>query len=88
MYLSPFDPDGDGAGYTEQEEADAVYKDIVFGTGNWKPNWDPGFQDWLISATDPYMDSYMLFSMDASGGCVATMYRGRTVRKGPARVRT
>lgn len=82
MYLSPFDPDGDGAGYTEQEEADAVYKDIVFGTGNWKPNWDPGFQDWLISATDPYMDSYMLFSMDASGGCVATMYRGENGTKG------
>lgn len=82
MYLSPFDPDGDGAGYTEQEEADAVYKDIVFGTGNWKPNWDPGFQDWLISATDPYMDSYMIFSMDASGGCVATMYRGENGTKG------
>ena len=59
-----------------------VYKDIVFGTGNWKPNWDPGFQSWLIPATDPYMDSYMTFSMNAVNGCVATMYRGESGEKG------
>ena len=82
MYLSPYDPDGDGAGYTEDEEKGAVYKDITFGTGNWKPNWDPGFQSWLIPDTDPYMDSYMTFSMDAANGCVATMYRGEAGVKG------
>lgn len=82
MYMSPYDPDGDGAGYTEDDEKNAVYKDIVFGTGNWKPNWDPGFQDWLISKTNPYMDSYMIFSMDAANGCVATMYRGEAGEKG------
>ena len=41
MYCSPYDPDGDGKGYTADEEANAVYKDILFGSDNWKPNWDP-----------------------------------------------
>ena len=82
MYVSPYDPDGDGKGYTADDEANVVYKDIVFGTGNWKPNWDPGFQSWLIPETDPYMDSYMTFSMDAKNGCVATMYRGEAGEKG------
>lgn len=82
MYMTPYDPDGDLQGYTKQEEADLVYKDITFGSENWAPNWDPGFQDWLISATNPYMDSYMTFSMDAVGGCVATMYRGEAGTKG------
>lgn len=82
MYLSPYDPDGDGAGYTQDDVDNGVYKDIVFGTGNWKPNWDPGFQSWLIPETDAYMDSYMTFSMDAANGCVATMYRGEAGVKG------
>lgn len=82
MYMTPYDPDGDGAGYTEDEAANSVYKDITFGTGNWKPNWDPGFQSWLIPENDPYMDSYMTFSMDAANGCVATMYRGESGTKG------
>ena len=82
MYMAPYDPDGDGAGYTQKEADDLVYKDIVFGAGNWKPNWDPGFQGWLIPETDPYMDSYMTFSMDAANGCVATMYRGEAGVKG------
>ncbi|GAB6871124.1 hypothetical protein [Bacteroides rodentium] len=82
MYLAPYDPDGDGAGYTPEEEKNGVYKDIIFGTGNWKPNWDPGFQSWLIPEDDPYMDSYMTFSMDAANGCVATMYRGEAGTKG------
>ena len=84
MYVSPFDPDGDGKGYTKEEENDknVAYKDIVFGTGNWKPNWDPGFQSWLVPEDDPYMDSYMTFSMDAQNGCVATMYRGEAGKKG------
>lgn len=82
MYCAPYDPDGDGKGYTADEEANGVYKDILFGSANWKPNWDPGFQSWLIPDTDPYMDSYMTFSMDAKNGCVATMYRGESGTKG------
>ena len=82
MYISPYDPDYDGKGYTAEDEANATYKDITFGTGNWAPNWDPGFQSWLIPADDPYMDSYMTFSMDAKNGCVATMYRGESGKKG------
>ena len=82
MYCSPYDPDGDGEGYTADDEANGTYKDILFGSANWKPNWDPGFQSWLIPETDPYMDSYMTFSMDAKNGCVATMYRGESGSKG------
>ena len=82
MYCAPYDPDNDGEGYTAAEEADKVYKDILFGSDNWAPNWDPGFQSWLIPETDPYMDSYMTFSMDAQNGCVATMYRGEEGTKG------
>ena len=47
VFFSPPTPNflSDGAGCTQ----DDVYngspnKDIVFGTGNWKPDWDPGFQ--------------------------------------------
>lgn len=82
MYMSPYDPDNDGKGYTKDDEENGVYKDITFGRGNWAPNWDPGFQSWLIPETDPYMDSYMQFSMDAQNGCVATMYRGESGSKG------
>lgn len=82
MYMTPYDPDNDGAGYTADDEANIVYKDITFGRDNWAPNWDPGFQSWLIPETDPYMDSYMQFSMDAQNGCVATMYRGESGSKG------
>lgn len=81
MYITPYDPDGDGV-YDAADEANVTYKDIVFGSANWKPNWDPGFQSWLIPETDPYMDSYMEFSMDAKNGCVATMYRGESGTKG------
>lgn len=80
MYAYPYDPDGDGKGFTEDDELSKVYKDILF--ENFKPNWDPGFQSWLIPETDPYMDSYMEFSMDAKNGCVATMYRGEAGTKG------
>ncbi len=51
------------------------YPDPVFGYGNWLPNWDPGFQSWLIPADDPYMDSYMTFSLDPVKGCVVEMMR-------------
>ncbi len=82
MYMSPYDPDNDGAGYTEDDEKNGVYKDITFGRNNWAPNWDPGFQSWLIPETDPYMDSYMEFSMDAQNGCVVKVYRGESGTKG------
>lgn len=51
------------------------YPEPVFGYGNWMPNWDPGFQSWLIPADDPYMDSYMTLSLDPSKGCVVEMMR-------------
>lgn len=82
MYMSPYDPDNDGAGFTADDEANLVYKDITFGRDNWAPNWDPGFQSWLVPETDPYMDSYMEFSMDAQNGCVVKVYRGESGTKG------
>ena len=82
MYMSPYDPDNDGKGFTADDEANLVYKDITFGRDNWAPNWDPGFQSWLIPETDPYMDPYMQLSMDAKNGCVATVYRGESGSKG------
>ncbi|MBQ8713348.1 MAG: hypothetical protein IJ551_11105 [Prevotella sp.] len=81
MYMTPYDPTNTGD-YTPEEEANAVYKDVPFGRANWAPNWDPGYQSWLIPADDPYMDSYMEFSMDAVNGCVAQMYRGESGAKG------
>lgn len=80
MYITPYDPDGDGQ-YDAADEENLVYKDIVFGSDNWKPNWDPGFQSWLIPEDDAYMGSYMEFSMDAKNGCVATMFRGESGSK-------
>lgn len=82
MYMTPYDPESDGTGYTEAEETNLVYKDITFGRDNWAPNWDPGFQSWLIPEDDPYMDSYMEFGMSAAGGCTAVMYRGESGSKG------
>lgn len=49
--------------------------DIIFGTGNWQLNWDPGFQSWLIPADDPYMGSSMVLSLDPVKGCVAEINR-------------
>lgn len=43
--------------------------------GNWKPNWDPGFQSWLIPANDPYMDSYITFGLDPVKGSTVEMVR-------------
>lgn len=65
MYMSPDDVKNDGTGVT----------DVMFGSANWKPNWDPGFQSWLIPANDPYMDSYMELGLDATNGCTAVVYR-------------
>lgn len=80
MYMTPYDPENDG--YTDEEAAANNYKDIVFGRDNWAPNWDPGFQSWLIPETDPYLDSYMEFSLSAAGGCQVNMYRGESGTKG------
>ena len=72
MYLNPES--------VKNDESKAT--DLTFGSDNWAPNWDPGFQSWLIPEDDPYMDSYMEFSMDAKNGCVAKMYRGESGKKG------
>lgn len=66
MYMSPDDVMNDGSGST----------DPMFGSANWTPNWDPGFQGWLIPADDPYMNSVMEFSLDAAKGCVLKEVRG------------
>lgn len=81
MYMCPYDVTNSG-NFTPDEEKAGVYKPVPFGADNWKPNWDPGFQDWLIPATDAYLDSYMEFSMDAAKGCTAKMYRGEAGEKG------
>ena len=76
MYLSPTDVRNDGSNSA----------DLIFGGANWMPNWDPGFQSWLIPADDPYMDSYMTFGLDATNGCTAEVFRndanGGTLMKG------
>lgn len=65
MYMNPTDVNNNGSGSS----------DLMFGSANWAPNWDPGFQSWLIPADDPYMDSYMTFGLDASKGCTAEVFR-------------
>lgn len=65
MYMSPTDVKNDGSGMTE----------LFIGSENWAPNWDPGFQSWLIPADDPYMDSYMTFGLSATEGCTAEVFR-------------
>lgn len=76
MYMSPNDVKNDGSGM----------KDLLFGSDNWTPNWDPGIQDWLIPAGDPYFDSYMTFGLSATDGCTAEVFRndanGGTLMKG------
>lgn len=64
MYCNPDDVMNDQSG-----SSNLSFKGFV-------PNWDPGFQDWLIPATSPYMDSYMEFGLDAAHGCTLTMVRG------------
>lgn len=65
MYMSNTDVKNDGSNSS----------DLMFGSANWTPNWDPGFQDWLIPASDPYMSSYMTFGLDAANGCTAEVFR-------------
>ena len=80
MYLSPYDPDGDGAGYTQDDVDNGVYKRHRLRHRNWKPNWDPVFKAGL-SLQQILTWTHMTFSMDAVNGCVATMYRGESGRK-------
>ena len=70
MYCNPDDVLNDGSNSTD------------IGINHMKPNWDPGFQSWLIPADDPYMDSYMVFSLDDVNGCSITEYRGEAGSKG------
>ncbi len=70
MYCNPDDVLNDGSASTN------------IGLDNFKPNWDPGFQDWLIAANNAYMDSYMTFGLDATNGCTLSMYRGEEGEKG------
>ncbi|MCM1092888.1 MAG: hypothetical protein NC421_02945 [Lachnospiraceae bacterium] len=65
MYLDPDHVNNDGI----------ENKDLMLGSANWTPNWDPGFQSWLIAADDPYMESYMEFGLDAVKGCTLTQMR-------------
>lgn len=65
MYLDPDHVNNDGI----------ENKDLILGSDNWTPNWDPGFQSWLIPADDPYMDSYMEFGLDPVKGCTLTQKR-------------
>ncbi len=70
MYCNPDDVLNDGSGSTD------------IGINHMKPNWDPGFQSWLIPEDDAYMDSYMVFSLDDVNGCSLTEYRGEAGSKG------
>lgn len=70
MYCNPNDVLNDGSGSTD------------IGLNNMVPNWDPGFQSWLIPADNAYMDSYMTFSLDDVNGCSITEYRGEEGTKG------
>lgn len=76
MYMSPDDVMNNGTGNT----------DLIFGSANWTPNWDPGFQDWLISSKDPYLASYMTFGLDAKKGCTVDMFRGEAGEYGAGEV--
>jgi len=64
MYCNPDDVLNDGSG------------DTNIGINHMVPNWDPGFQSWLIAADSPYMNSYMTFSLDDVNGCSIEEYRG------------
>lgn len=70
MYCNPDDVMNDGSNSTD------------IGINHMAPNWDPGFQSWLIPEDSPYMDSYMEFSLDDVNGCTITEYRGESGSKG------
>ena len=64
MYCNPDDVLNDGSG------------DTNIGINHMTPNWDPGFQSWLIPEDSPYMNSYMEFTLDDVNGCSIKEYRG------------
>lgn len=64
MYCSPTDVLNDGTGSSD------------IGYHKMKPNWDPGFQSWLVMPDSPYMTSSMTFSLDDTKGCSITETRG------------
>ncbi len=70
MYCNPGDVLNDGSNST-----DLAINHMV-------PNWDPGFQSWLIAENDPYMDSYMEFELSDVDGCILNEYRGEAGTKG------
>ena len=63
MYCNPDDVLNDGS----------ASKDI--GINHMNPNWDPGFQSWLIPQDSPYMKSSMTFTLDDKNGCTVSVYR-------------
>lgn len=70
MYCNPADVVNDGSGSTD------------IGINHMVPNWDPGFQSWLIPADNAFMDSYMTFSLSDVSGCTIIEYRGESGVKG------
>lgn len=63
MYANPDDVLNDGSASTD------------IGINHMVPNWDPGFQSWLIPQDSPYMKSSMTFSLDDKNGCTVAVYR-------------
>lgn len=80
--VTPYDVLNNGKGFTDEEKANNVYKDIYFGSENWAPNYNYGFDALVDGSNSAYLDSWMEFSMDAANGCVAKMYRGESGTKG------
>lgn len=74
MFLSPNAKDNTG-------DDNPDFRPITFGKDNWAP-WDPGFVDWIADQSNPYMDSYMEFAMDATYGCTVKMYRAEDGPRG------
>ena len=63
MYCNPDDVLNDGSASTD------------IGINHMNPNWDPGFQSWLIPQDSPYMKSSMTFTLDDKNGCTVSVYR-------------
>lgn len=63
MYANPDDVLNDGSASTD------------IGINHMVPNWNPGFQSWLIPQDSPYMKSSMTFSLDDKQGCTVSVYR-------------
>lgn len=64
MYCNPGDVLNDGSG------------DTNIGINHMTPNWDPGYQSWLIPQDSPYMNSYMIFTLDDQNGCTIEEFQG------------